>query len=547
MTTDLPITHASIFKDELDAICKIIIGVIYIGEQDSYATPITWLKEAQSVAKEARITSDQAPKIEWIKTGQLRLIAQGTTTSKATLSNLMQSAINEASHCLQLLLMQKPIDSDFDTPSYDAPVPSLGYISDDRSNSMLRHSFLDHSANQSWVPMARNHLATKIDADSVQKRDWASGNNINRTTVKRYEAVRREFLQKLAIAIHLTAGQPSRRTELQNIRWQNSLQGGLRNIMISDGLVRIRYIWHKQRWTINQEKPVWRFLPPQLSRILVIYVSTVIPFLRGALRAAGKDGRSSCHLFSLRALNQSGENTPLIDEKNLLSDPMTDLTSRILGYRITIAEYRHIAIAYCRHYMHGQTIEAILGETGGDTGNEPTEPDAEEDDIADAQAAHSTLVANLVYAREYDTGERFNEFSKASALWHLLFHLSGKCGPRGTKRPREQEAGADNNPALDQQTLRLVNFRPLVTPEKIRALYKDSSIQMRDHQTKLFDAIDKSHRVVYVAGTGGGKSIAFALPAYVQPDGCNVVIQPTRALQLDTHARLSAMSISVSI
>ncbi|KAI1108048.1 hypothetical protein F5Y14DRAFT_457466 [Nemania sp. NC0429] len=67
---------------------------------------------------------------------------------------------------------------------------------------------------------------------------------------------------------------------------------------------------------------------------------------------------------------------------------------------------------------------------------------------------------------------------------------------------------------------------------------------MRNHQQKLFDAINKTDKIVYIAGTGGGKSVAFSLPAYVQPDGCSVVIQPTRALQKDTHTRLAAISIS---
>ncbi|KAI0448463.1 P-loop containing nucleoside triphosphate hydrolase protein [Xylaria acuta] len=78
-------------------------------------------------------------------------------------------------------------------------------------------------------------------------------------------------------------------------------------------------------------------------------------------------------------------------------------------------------------------------------------------------------------------------------------------------------------------------------------MYHRSDIQMRDHQHQLFKAMDEVDKVVYVAGTGGGKSIAFALPAYVQPEGCNIVIQPTRALQQDTFARLTAMGINVSI
>ncbi|KAI0858604.1 P-loop containing nucleoside triphosphate hydrolase protein [Xylaria cubensis] len=81
----------------------------------------------------------------------------------------------------------------------------------------------------------------------------------------------------------------------------------------------------------------------------------------------------------------------------------------------------------------------------------------------------------------------------------------------------------------------------------MRAMYKRNNIHMREHQVKLFETMDQVDKVVYIAGTGSGKSVAFTLPAYVQPDGCNIVIQPTRALQQDTYVRLSAMSISVSI
>lgn len=70
---------------------------------------------------------------------------------------------------------------------------------------------------------------------------------------------------------------------------------------------------------------------------------------------------------------------------------------------------------------------------------------------------------------------------------------------------------------------------------------------MRLHQRELFEAMNDVDKVVYIVGTGGGKSIAFGLPAYVQPEGCNVVIQPTRALQEDTYNRLVAMKINVSI
>lgn len=40
------------FDDELDAITQMMQGVVYVGQDDSYSTPITWTIYAQQVAKE---------------------------------------------------------------------------------------------------------------------------------------------------------------------------------------------------------------------------------------------------------------------------------------------------------------------------------------------------------------------------------------------------------------------------------------------------------------------------------------------------------------
>ncbi|KAF2969220.1 hypothetical protein GQX73_g4329 [Xylaria multiplex] len=265
--------------------------------------------------------------------------------------------------------------------------------------------------------------------------------------------------------------------------------------------------------------------------------------------AVGEKGNLSYYLYSLNVLSTTPKDVSLIASNVLLSKPIIDLSSRILAQQITIASYRHIAIAYCRKYMQGKSIKSILG----------IEPDEDEDnvessgdsktilEITNAQAAHSTTISRMIYAVEYDTGERFNKFFQASLQWHMLFRVDGSM--RGTKRARDadDDAAALEDPALDQQSQRLDNLLQLATNDTMRSMYHRSDIEMHAHQRELFEAMDKADKVIYITGTGGGKSIAFALPAYVQPEGCNVVIQPTRALQRDTFARLAAMKINVSI
>ncbi|KAH8164556.1 hypothetical protein CIB48_g3690 [Xylaria polymorpha] len=104
---------------------KMTHGVMYTGEQESYASPMTWLKDAQLICKEARSNITRPPRVEWVQHGQLKLVSHGTVTSTAALSTLMHAAIDEASQALQILVIQTPTNSRTEASVYDAPVPSL--------------------------------------------------------------------------------------------------------------------------------------------------------------------------------------------------------------------------------------------------------------------------------------------------------------------------------------------------------------------------------------------------------------------------------------
>lgn len=170
---------------------------------------------------------------------------------------------------------------------FDALIPDLASICDDKANSVFGYLFMHHSANQSWARKAELHLTQKLDTDTALQREWHVGSMVCRQTAKRYKAACLTFLRRLALAIYFTSGQPSRRPEQRILRWQNSLQGGLRNIMVCNGHVCVRSLWTKRRWTARQELPVWRVLPPSLSRILIIYIATVLPFAKCVCRSLG--------------------------------------------------------------------------------------------------------------------------------------------------------------------------------------------------------------------------------------------------------------------
>ncbi|KAK3344543.1 P-loop containing nucleoside triphosphate hydrolase protein [Lasiosphaeria hispida] len=68
------------------------------------------------------------------------------------------------------------------------------------------------------------------------------------------------------------------------------------------------------------------------------------------------------------------------------------------------------------------------------------------------------------------------------------------------------------------------------------------------NQQEAIDAVIRGDSpIVHIAGTGGGKSLTFMLPAYCTPDGVTIVIVPFVALQEDLHKRCHMMSIRCEI
>ncbi|KAI1411641.1 hypothetical protein F5Y13DRAFT_200932 [Hypoxylon sp. FL1857] len=530
------------FRDDLDAITQAMDGVVYVRNADSHSTPVTWTTSAQIISKETRMGNARPPMVEWEPDGHLRLISEGTTTSRRSLSKLMLTATFDAEESICGLFLQSP-DSDAVDPVLDALVPDLTQIQDDRSNLALDYSFLCHPANRAWVSDASVYLTSKVDANADLRMYWFVGNTINLSAVKTYEARRKKFLSTLAVAIHLTAGQPSRRTEMQILRWRNSLQGGMRNIIVCNGRVGVRSIWYKRRWTAKVEVPVWRFLPPLLSRVVVLYITVVIPFSKCLQRYLGSKGNVSCFLYANNLINPDAEEDKLIDEGALLSRPFGLLYSRVAGGKMTVAQYRHVAIAYARRFMHNQSIDVILGLDAADDDEGTQQPSTKRQDlmgVTHAQAAHSAQIADLVYAVEYDSGEKFNRFLEASLYWHALFDLTS------SRRSGDEHPGGvfASRVGVDERVARLSLLPDLSTEKSLRdVISHGNDVRAQQRRTRLFEAVDNHHKVVYVVGNESRASVAFDPLSYLHIGGCTVLIQPTKISQERTYARLSALGL----
>jgi hypothetical protein len=88
------------------------------------------------------------------------------------------------------------------------------------------------------------------------------------------------FREKLAIAIHVSGGQPARAPELLSIRHCNTDSGGRRNVFVEDGLVAFVSQYHKGFYASNDTKVIHRYLPREVGELVVHYLWLVLPFTR---------------------------------------------------------------------------------------------------------------------------------------------------------------------------------------------------------------------------------------------------------------------------
>ncbi|KAH7013903.1 hypothetical protein EDB80DRAFT_863815 [Ilyonectria destructans] len=82
------------------------------------------------------------------------------------------------------------------------------------------------------------------------------------------------------------------------------------------------------------------------------------------------------------------------------------------------------------------------------------------------------------------------------------------------------------------QSNRFVELGSRLTGESLQQIVGKADIWLRPHQKEGFEIMSlPSYDLVYISGTGSGKSMIFTLPAFVRSTGLTLVICPMIALQ----------------
>jgi hypothetical protein len=193
------------------------------------------------------------------------------------------------------------------------------------------------------------------------------------------------FLERLLLLIHLTGGAPARGTELLSLQAYNTQHGLRRNIFVENGLISFVTFYHKGYSITGSTKIIHRYLPKDISRMLVYYLWLIQPFCR-QLRILALKEKPNLPSYLWACIMKGG--APVAP---WLSSRLTGVLAKEfrehLHTEAAILLWRHAAIAISQRHL--QQVAKFSKDYGLETS--PT--------WNEEQAGHLSHLASTVYAR----------------------------------------------------------------------------------------------------------------------------------------------------
>jgi superfamily II DNA helicase RecQ len=345
----------------------------------------------------------------------------------------------------------------------------------------------------------------------------------------------------MLVLMHITGGQPARKTELLTIRHSNTVKGVHRNVFIENGLVVLVTRYHKG-YTMNGDvKIIHRYLSRAVGELWVWYVWLVLPFQQRLEINVWQKDEISSHVWP--ADPKGRQWTPARMSKELRRASMAGM-----GMEIGLQAYRNLAIAISRRYLRPK--EAFRLDEDDEDGDRDEDTEAM---TADEQAGHTSHVAGMVYARgimerDGEVTSKRERFRRSSVIWHhFLGFLPGpedkEEGMMTENRERKRTRAPFEEEYNEARIERWKRLRRTDVHESLQEMMGEQA-RFRGIQEPAIKAIMAGESpVVTVMGTEGGKSLLFILPAYCSRGGMTVIMIPLIALRRDMKRRCDELEL----
>jgi hypothetical protein len=412
-------------------------------------TPMNWILNLRAYGAKIRDTSTALGHMYWSDDGE----KLSYKTIELTMNNFrwfLRDQVQEVQEQLHALLLLPDCEPEM-RASY-IPHLRLASLKDDPSVGTAGWSFLQDQRNGGLLGDRQRWLLGRVRDDKrLRRRFFANVDTLewNKKHVATYGSRAYAFLRRLLLLIHMTGGQPARATELLTVRWRNSKDGLVRSLFVENGLVLFITSYHKNYSMSSATKIIYRYLPVEVSELVVYYVWLVAPFLEqlSILTPVPNIGPIGSLLWpstltgetKLKKKGRQGAVAlPGHEEEAMESQqPEKAWESKELG-QIIAAEFkrgletdanimlwRHSAIGISRRHLPDK--HKFKRDYSVDEGST----------AMDLQAAHTSRMASISYAREGrdGPGQLFllrHEYREISRAWHSCLGFGVPLAPRNS-------------------------------------------------------------------------------------------------------------------
>jgi hypothetical protein len=340
-----------------------------------------------------------------------------------------------------------------------------------------------------WSVDGKTWVRDQMMGDADIYRRWAQEGPqpFRPETVEEYGEWVEEFRRALLVLVHMTSGMPARGTELLGIRFENTMQGGIRNIFVHDGMVFFITIYHKGYRSSDMVKLVHRYMAPIVGKLMVWYLWLVLPFWRqvqGIIQEATKhsafvwadnvvgpkkvddDGASTqgSGAGSLDGADEDWDEEFTVANGLWTSDQMRRAMQKYsrewLGTPIGTAMWRQMAVAIRNRYLKNKGQPDIKAEDDGDDG-EADDNDDEED--WSSQTVHTAQIDGMIYGRllqqgDFGTLSQQDRHQRVSKIWHRFLDMDRReSGPVNSGKRRRYIYHEEQDHSRARRAKRLCN------------------------------------------------------------------------------------------
>ncbi|KAI0993281.1 hypothetical protein K3495_g14903 [Podosphaera aphanis] len=251
-------------------------------------TPSNWMLRLRTYGMTIMYNTAEDGRIRWINDEiSMGRISFTMSRLRSMVHGLTCSIRNDIQEKLMFFKQQDMIQN-MKNMTWAAGIPKLDLESykDNPAEMTCGWNFLQDPRNSFEVDgekwLYKRVLQHEELRQKMLQRSMSEAGEINwrKDAVKTYMQSVKRVKEQMLVLIHITGGQPAGGTEILSLLHRNSMDNcGTRGIFVENGLVSIVTGYHKTFGPSGKGKVVHRYLPKEVSELLVYYLWLVQPFV----------------------------------------------------------------------------------------------------------------------------------------------------------------------------------------------------------------------------------------------------------------------------